>query len=500
MAGTALGGAGQTLAELVSERTDLAPHEVDHLHRLLESWQLISDLSFADLLLWCRLVTGDGFVCAGQMRPYTAQTLHPEDAFGSVIRPEELPVIDRAFLEGRLWRRDEPLLLDGVPVRMEAIPVRSGGRIIAVVTKEGAPLTHRRPGHLEENYLDCAAALDRMVQEGTFPFASEGLDSELAPRVGDGLIRLDAGGRVLFASPNAISAYRRLGVLSDIVGERLLLDLGTDANPAALALKLGIPAEGDLKRGTSTVCQRAVPFIAGPDRDICGALLLVRDVTELRHREQLIERKEAVIREIHHRVKNNLQTTASLLRMQARRLKGSEAKAELEEAVRRIASIAVVHEMLSQDSTQSVDFARVARQIIRMVRAGLTHPDRNVELEFQGESGEVPAEVATPLAVVLVELLQNAVEHAFDPAGPEGGTVLVDMSREGFVVRLVVADDGRGLPPGFGPDSVGLGLQLVRALVESELAGAMDIAPNPGGGTRVALQFSAERSTTTLRP
>ncbi|MGH2721685.1 MAG: histidine kinase N-terminal domain-containing protein, partial [Actinomycetota bacterium] len=278
-AGSPAEGPVQTLAELVSERTDLSAHEVGHLHRLLESWQLIADLSFADLLLWCRLKSDDGFVCGAQMRPYTAQTLHPEDAFGSIVRPEELPVIDRAILEGRSWRRDEPLLLDGVPIRMEAIPVRCAGRVIAVITKEGAPLTHRRPGHLEENYLECAAALDRMVQEGTFPFASEGLDSELAPRVGDGLIRLDARGQVIFASPNAISAYRRLGVLSDIVGERLLLDLGTDANPAALALKLGIPAEGDLKRGNSTIAQRAIPFIAGPDRDISGAVLLVRDVT-----------------------------------------------------------------------------------------------------------------------------------------------------------------------------------------------------------------------------
>jgi hypothetical protein len=478
----------QTLAELVSERTDLSVHEAGHLHRLLESWQLIADLSFADLLLWCRLSSDDGFVCAAQMRPYTAQTLHPEDAFGSILRPEELPVIDRAFLEGRTWRRDEPLLLDGVPIRMEAIPVRCGGRVVAVITKEGAPLTHRRPGHLEENYLDCAAALDRMVQEGTFPFASEGLDSELAPRVGDGLIRLDSRGQVIFASPNAISAYRRLGVLSDIVGERLLLDLGTDANPAALALKLGIPAEGDLKRGTSTIAQRAIPFIAGPDRDICGAVLLVRDVTELRHREQLIERKEAVIREIHHRVKNNLQTTASLLRMQARRMKSKEAKAELDEAVRRIAAIAVVHEMLSQESHESVDFARVAQQIIRMVREGLTHPDRKVDFEFHGTSGELPAEVATPLAVVLVELLQNAVEHAF---GAKGGTVVVGMEREGSAARLVVTDDGKGLPPDFGPAAVGLGLQLVRALVETELAGTMDISSN--AGTRVALAFVAER-------
>lgn len=223
--------------------------------------------------------------------------------------------------------------------------------------------------------------------------------------------------------------------------------------------------------------------------------MLVRDVTELRHRDQMLQRKDAVIREIHHRVKNNLQTTASLLRIQARRLASAEAKTELEEAVRRIASIAVVHEMLSRDSHDSVDFSSVARQIIRMVGEGLTHPDRKVELSLEGEAGELPGEVATPLAVVLVELLQNAVEHAF---GPEGGRVCVRMSRQGGQVRLVVEDNGRGLPPSFSApagadrrEGAGLGLQLVGALVESELAGTMSLASDHG--TRVTLEFAVRR-------
>lgn len=476
-----------TLEELAQGRAGLGAPEVEHLHRLLASWQLIADLSFADLLLWCRLIDEDGFACIGQMRPYTAQTLHPEDVFGTVVRPEELPIIDRAFLEGRAWQRDEPLLIDGVPVRMEAVPVSVGGRPAAVMTLEGAPLTHRRPGRLEENYLECSAALLLMVQEGTFPFARESLDPELSPRVGDGLLRLDPHGRVLYASPNAVSAYRRLGVPSQIEGRRLS-DLGVDTAQAMLALTLGTPAEGDVAHGGTVVLQRAIPMIAGPEREVGGALVLIRDVTELRHRERMIERKEAVIREVHHRVKNNLQTIGSLLRLQARRLGSSEARAELEEAVRRIASIAVVHETLAQQEGESVEFAAVARQIIRTVADGLTHPDRKVEFAVSGDPGRLPAEVATPLAVVLVELLQNAVEHAFEGAG---GGVEVGMHRDGDRLRLVVSDDGRGLPEGFTPEGGGLGLQIVRALVETELAGTMALTTD--AGTTVTVEVTARR-------
>lgn len=471
-----------TLEELVKERTELGAPEIERLHRLLESWQLIADLSFADLLLWCRLIDEDGFVCVAQMRPYTAQTLHPEDAFGTVMRPEELPVIDRAYLEKRIWRRDEPLLIDGVMVSMEAIPVPHGDSVIAVITREAAPLAYRRPGRLEENYLECADALGRMVADGTFPFSAEQIDPELSPRVGDGMVRLDAEGHITYASPNALSAYRRLGVMSNVVGERLA-DLGVDPSPATRALTLGIPAEGESESGETVVLQRVIPFVLGIQRSISGALMLVRDVTELRHREMMLQRKDALIREVHHRVKNNLQTIASLLRIQARRLETPEAKRELEEAVQRIRSIAVVHETLTRDSGEAVEFSAVARELVRMVGDELTDPYVGISITYDGDPGRLPSELATPLAVVLVELVQNAVQHAFDG---KGGRVAVTMSHQADRLRMVVRDDGRGLPERF---EAGLGLQIVRAFVEGELGGTIDIASKEG--TQVILDIPA---------
>lgn len=472
-----------TLIELVTDKTDLGPVEVNKLHALLGTWQLLADLSFADLLLWCRLEQGGGYICVGHMRPYTSQTLHPEDVFGRVLRPEELPIVDRAFAEGTIWTRHEPLLIDGLEVRMEAIPVPLDRRVVGVITKEGAPLIYRRAGELETNYLQCADALGRMIQQGTFPFAGDVLDPELLPRVGDGLIRLDGEGRVRYASPNAVSAYRRLGIVSNLVGERLD-DLEVTTAAASVALALGLPAEGDVELGKTVVLQRAIPLVEGPAREIRGAIVLVRDVTELRHQERMLQMKEAVIREIHHRVKNNLQTIASLLRLQARRLAESSARSELEEAVHRIASIAIVHETLARDTSDGVDFGTVARHIIDMVRHGLT--SGGVAFEFDGEPGELPAEQATPLAVALVELLQNAVMHAFNG---RGGTVTVRMSRKGDRLTLDVKDDGPGLPAGFSRANEGLGLQIVRALAETELGGSMELESS--GGTRVLLDLPA---------
>src|SRR5437762_2687578 len=152
-------------------------------------------------------------------------------------------------------------------------------------------------------------------------------------------------------------------------------------------------------------------------------MLLVRDVTELRHRERMLARQEAVIQEIHHRVKNNLQTIASLLRLQARRLESDEAKTALAEGVTRIRTIAFVHETLSQASSDLVDFGDVMRGVIGMLQDALGLVDRGIKIRFDGEIGELPAGVATPLSLVLTELVQNAAEHAF--AADAGGTISV---------------------------------------------------------------------------
>ena len=476
----------QTLTELVRDETDLSAREVEHLGRLVASWQLLADLSFADLLLWSRLRSGRGFVCLAQMRPYTTQTLYPWDLVGKTLRPEELPVIDRVYLESRSWRSENPLIIDGQPVRVEAIPVPVGDRVTAVMTIHSAPLKNRRLGELEQNYLECAAILARMVGQGIFPFADEALDPELAPRVGDGIIRLNLVGKVMYASPNAVSAFRRLGVVSNLQGEKLA-DMGVDASAATKALATGVPAQIDVEVGASVMLQRALPFLEGTDRQVTGALVLVRDVTQLRYRERQLQRQQAVIREVHHRVKNNLQTIASLLRLQGRRVP-VEVRHELEEATRRIAAIAVVHETLSKESGETVEFSGVAGRLIRMVSEGLLHPDSRVTLRLEGDSGKLPSNLATPLAVVLVELLQNAVQHAF---GERGGTVSVEMRRWDDFLRMTVKDDGVGLPEDFGPARRGLGLQIVSALVESELGGSFTYESD--GGARFTINVPTQR-------
>jgi two-component sensor histidine kinase len=230
-----------------------------------------------------------------------------------------------------------------------------------------------------------------------------------------------------------------------------------------------------------------------------GAIVLVRDVTELRRRDRQLVSKDTTIREIHHRVKNNLQTISSLLRLQARRLEGEEARAALGESVRRIGAISVVHETLAQSADDEVGFAEIVRPLVRVVEESVSSPLRPVSITVEGDAGVVPGQVATTMAVVLTELLQNAVDHAFPAAqlaDPEAGgadgdsaagrvRIQLDRRADGLVVRVV--DDGVGIPEGFDvADASGLGLTIVRTFVEGELGGRIRLVPVERGRGTVA--------------
>ena len=484
-----------TLADLLHERTDLGSAEVEWLHRLVAEWQLVSDLGFADLVLWVRARDGQ-WLAAAHMRPTTGPTAYADDVVGTLRPPERVQRLERALRHGKVVRESEPDLSGPVPLSQETVPVRYASRTIAVLSRDAYASVGRSPSTLELTYLASAGELLQMVSEGTFPYPGDPSDPETAPRAGDGLLRLDGTGRVVYASPNALSASRRLGMSGDLLGVHLgstvaalvsapgQLDEPRGSAALAAAVRLREPREAEVEAQGATVLMRVMPLVpAGQPR---GALVLVRDVTDLRRRDRQLVGKDATIREIHHRVKNNLQTVAALLRLQARRLQDPTARAALDESVRRVASIAMVHETLSLSLDERVAFDDIADRVLAMC-AEVAAPESAVQVRRHGAVGTLSAAVATPLAMVLTELVQNAVEHAF-PA--QTGTIDVRIDRRVDGLHVVVEDDGRGLPDGFDLHaSTRLGLQIVRTLVESELRGTIALRPRAAGGTEALVSL-----------
>jgi two-component sensor histidine kinase len=239
----------------------------------------------------------------------------------------------------------------------------------------------------------------------------------------------------------------------------------------------------EIENNRGTIDLLVLPLLAGGDR--IGAIVLLQNVTELRRRERELVTKDATIREIHHRVKNNLQTVSALLRLQARRIEDPSAGAALEEAVRRIASIALVHETLSTGTQTSVEFDEV---LDRLVTHALEISPRMGQLQIQrsGELGQLDSRIATPLALVITELIHNALEHGLAQSGAH---LSVELKRESNLATITIADDGVGLPEGFTlAQSSNLGLQIVRTLTENELRGEI-VLQNSTRGTEAVLRF-----------
>ena len=510
-----------TPAEKVAHHTGLDAASLDHLHRLVGSWGVLSDLSFSDLVLVAPLAHSGGsrLVVLGQVRPTTWSTLLRADLIGQIVDSEDWPVVTESLRTGMvsvgiavipesvqspLGPGDTDTLQTGeVPAvpetaQLEAIPVRHEGALIAVIVRV-APKIDRRPGKLERTYSELYSRLAEMVVVGEFPFAGEDFSTEDAPRVGDGLVAVDREGYIRYASPNAMSALHRMGV-TDAVDGRQLSDLGVDDAALSWALRNGCPVTEEVERRPDViVMMQCTPLLE--QGIVTGAMVLLRDVTDLRRLDRLLLSKDAAIREVHHRVKNNLQTISSLLRLQARRLEPGKGQEALREAERRVRSIALVHEILSREPGDDVPFDEIVGSLVRMAEDSVVSSGR-ISINVTGDVGEVAADVATPLAVVLAELLQNAVEHAFPALGTDNapdeepprvgadgaaGHVDLVLENDGTVLTLVVRDDGCGLPEGFDIDSTpSLGLSIVREMVTSQLEGS--IVMENDGGTKVTIE------------
>lgn len=194
--------------------------------------------------------------------------------------------------------------------------------------------------------------------------------------------------------------------------------------------------------------------------------------------------RSAIIREMHHRVKNNLQTIAMLLRLQLRDGRDVSGREVLTETINRILSIAAVHEILSVEGFRLINLRQLLDRVAQNVTHATTRPGLQLSVSVRGDDVYLTSQQATSLALAVNELLQNAFEHAF-PHRSEGRVEIRLAQRDAGLV-LEVEDDGQGLPPGFDPMAGDdLGLKIVHALVTEDLGGTLTFSN--GAGTKAII-------------
>lgn len=487
-----------TLSQLISKRGKLPNSDVEWLNLLVGDWQLVADLVNCDLVLWVQSKDEKDFIAAAHSRPSSAGTLFYRDITGEPPAKLWAKQVSKAFTSGTHQDLPVPDNYDGISMRIRAVPVRRRLKAnqnlfsdpIAVVTVHTNLSEVRDPTKQRINFRNVGNELLEMIEEGSYPDFQNATGSKRgAPRANDGLLILDETDTVTFASPNALSAFNRFGIAGELVGQNLQLamekafgkKLRSDED-LAVVVNGRAPWRADAQGQTMTLSLRAVPLKSNNERT--GAIIMCRDVSELRRQERELITKDATIREIHHRVKNNLQTVASLLRIQARRTDSDEAKDALDQAMRRVAAIALVHDTLSTGLSQEVNFDEVFDRVLKLTSEVAATAGTSVKTIIDGKFGQLPSEKATSLAMALTEIVTNAVQHGLANAS---GVVHVSAERKGKKLTVTISDNGKGLPDKKLQE--GLGTSIVKSLIEGELRGSINWFSPKEGGTRVVVEL-----------
>ncbi|MBN1193110.1 MAG: histidine kinase N-terminal domain-containing protein [Coriobacteriia bacterium] len=455
----------------------------EHVRSVADNLQLVADLGYGDVALLVPDVDGELQVVL-DARPMTAAAAVPVSQAGDSVSRDDEPEAYHALEGGVPVCSTRRRARRGIAFTSTAYPIGPADKPYAVVVRHVGQGVAESPGKMEVAFMRLAALLLERLQAE--PLTDLDTDASYATTrlAGDGVIEVAEDGQVEYASPNAVNIMRLAGVEGQLTGSP------ASELPGGVSAVSPVLGSGAAREMTVEVSGRFLRY-----RTIAlaeGALVLVEDVTEARHREQELRVKEATIREVHHRVKNNLQTVASLLRIQARRSESDEAARSLREAVDRVSSMAVVHEMLAEATEESVDLAAAVRTVGDMVRRGLAGTDSAVRVTVEGETGLVPAQIATSLALVVAELVHNAIEHGLGPGG--AGIVTVTMQHAGSAVRILVHDTGANLPAGFAVESSAhLGLAIVRTIVEEDLRGTLSFGA--AHGTTVAVEVPVPETT-----
>ena len=475
-------------------RPDFTDADREWLHQLVTDWQVIADLSFADLLLILPMPDGR-YVVADQCRPSTVMTLRSEDVVGKEVDRELYGELDAAMHATSIFRSTVMRSIGKSTVCNVYAPVRHEGKTLGLVVRETNMATRESNGRYESESINAGKQLYEMIPRGRFPYHDPVMNQRHNARVADGFIILTVDGIVRYASPNAVSCFRRLGSLTTMQGQ-YLSEVGTqllhtnDTFPESLPLVLSGKAavDSELEANRSAVSMRSLPLYDANGRT--GAIVLCRDVTELRRRDVELQTKDATISEIHHRVKNNLQILNSFLNLEKRIYK-NDPNIIIEHMQTRLTSLALLHEKTyNSRNFKNINLKEYLmdhdRQTERMI-------DLPVEVEFEtcvDEDLNLTIEVITPLLLIIDELTMNAIKHAFpDKTAPNKKIIKEITEADDNTATLIIRDNGVGIKD---PKSISknLGCEIVKSLTK-QLGGNINLIETENG-TAYRLIFPIE--------
>jgi two-component sensor histidine kinase len=480
----------ESILEICAKRTALTTEEAVQLGGLARNLQLIADVSQSDVFIDCLTTDASCAVVVAQSHPGTFPSMYQTSVIGQLAHSHNEPAVLYSLVSGQPVVGSQGVSQEGVFVQQNVIPVLSdSGKVIGALIME-QDITERVTQ--EKNVQRLMETNEQLSQTLLSVALSEGSMQEL---MHEGIILFDGQGLVTYTNPQAEGMLSRIGYQGVMEGVDIAalfhgrLDLGEVLRVQGVVSK-------ELRFDQATIVLKAVLIYRS--QQVVGGLMLVRDITDLIVKDKQLLMKSAVIKEIHHRVKNNLQTISSLLRLQMRRTKLPEVERVYRDSINRINSIAVIHEMLAYEGADSIPFQDVADRIVKNVISSTARPDQKIRASITGMELELASEQATTLALVVNELIQNSVLHAY--AHRESGDIRIQLAVADHEAILEVADDGIGMAASKLESTLTdladstedkrshLGLKIVEMLIVENLNGELAFHSD-SNGTRINISF-----------
>lgn len=470
------------------------------LERIEEGLLITADVSRADILV-CTLLSPRRALVISHAMPSSISSLYRDNIEGRIFTREEQPQIMHALTSGSGGRWQREVIRNGAPIIQDVYPIHSEvadseiapantGRTIAAFVVETNMLAYERQRRRNRYFRRAVPGIQEMCLHG------EIRNAKALGRFGiyDGIYLVDKERQIRYVSGNATNLFRTAGIVRDPHGAHISMLEATDAEVVEAVFRTQACIEERHESSDGRIWIRsALPLRMPPptwmqwwlgipwytlaqrkEAEIDAAIVMVHNATETIQKQRELNVKSAIIQEVHHRVKNNLQNIAAILRIQARRCESEEAKQHLSDAVNRVLSMSVIHEFLSQDEHRPISIRDVCQRIGNQVAQVSSNPEQEISIHVTGPNIRLPASQATPAAMVINELLLNAVEHGLRDR--RNGKIDIALQDLGDAVELVVRDNGNGLPTDFGQKpSRSLGLQIVQTLVTDDLKGMVKI-------------------------
>lgn len=457
---------------------NISEQDIQEIVRFSKMLPIISDLEGCDVFIDCFTNDPDVAIVVAQCSPHN--TLYSQSFIGEFIFRKSEPAVFRTFELGVPSKEIKAI----IEMKKSHTEVLVKQNVVVLLNKDfkkiGVLITEKNLiSSGQQNIDEFSQALNLTVSPLINPYA-------ITKLINDSIICFNKSGIAIFANDSAKRLYKNLEYKDNIVGmsfENLVFGNFTFED----VLEKSFIEQFKVK--ISKYYLNIVYSKINEGNEYIGVSLIIRDVTEKYLAEKELVLKSAAIDEMHHRIKNNLQTIISLIRLQEKRFKNRDVTKVCEQIISRIYSISLTHEILSKKGIDVIDLHEMLSIMTNNIRNYISQENLNLDIKVNGQNVSVASDIGCTVAMIINELLQNSIKYAWPDI--QNGKILINILQKNKVCSIVFIDNGVGFEIS-NVNSSSLGIKLIKSLVSDKLFGDI-VIKSSSNGTRVTFSFAIEK-------